>query len=311
MGKKENLDSAINSRDKKCFIVTPIGNDTDNIRRHIDGIIDTVIEPLVNEKGYDLNVAHRITTPGSINKQVISGIYEADLVIANLTHLNPNVMYELAFAHSVGKNTITIAESGTTKLPFDIATERTVFYKNDFKGVMELRESLGEMIMSIELGKDSDTIDNPIYVWLDKSIFENKLVKEIENKKTDEKFNEGALLQYIIQKLDKLESEIISNRNYDKNNGLERISIELGDKYNSLNRKQEKIFTANMRRLLNNNEGIEFLGISSINNVYKARFEYYKHMDRLKVEYILDEIIMSSYQEANKFINPISSVELI
>lgn len=28
---------------KRCFIITPIGNDNDSIRRHIDGIIDAAI----------------------------------------------------------------------------------------------------------------------------------------------------------------------------------------------------------------------------------------------------------------------------
>lgn len=29
----------------KCFIITPIGDDTDPIRRHIEGIIDAALRP--------------------------------------------------------------------------------------------------------------------------------------------------------------------------------------------------------------------------------------------------------------------------
>ena len=84
-------------RNYKCFVVTPIGNETDSIRRHIDGIIEAAIRPALRE--YEVIVAHKITEPGTITKQVLKEIYEDDLVIANLTNNNPNVMYELAFRH--------------------------------------------------------------------------------------------------------------------------------------------------------------------------------------------------------------------
>ena len=38
------------SNKEKCFIITPIGDDTDPIRRHIDGIIDAAIRPALGEK---------------------------------------------------------------------------------------------------------------------------------------------------------------------------------------------------------------------------------------------------------------------
>ena len=44
----------------------------------------------------------------NILKDIVQPIYEADVVIADLTGLNPNVMYELGLAHSFNKKTITI-----------------------------------------------------------------------------------------------------------------------------------------------------------------------------------------------------------
>lgn len=123
---------------KKCFVVTPIGNDNSSIRRHANGIIDSVIHPVLQSKGYEVSAAHQISSAGSITKQVIEKILEDDLVVANLTELNANVMYELAIRHCVGKPVISIAEQGTV-LPFDVADERTIFYANDMAGVEELK----------------------------------------------------------------------------------------------------------------------------------------------------------------------------
>lgn len=86
----------------------------------------------MNEKGYNVNVAHRMAQPGSINNQVIAELYYSNLVIANLSGLNPNVMYELAIRHCLRKPVIIIMEKGSGKIPFDTITERTVFYSNDF-----------------------------------------------------------------------------------------------------------------------------------------------------------------------------------
>ena len=80
---------------KRCFIITPIGNDNDSIRRHIDGIIDAAIKPAL-EPDYEVVAAHKITETGTITKQIIKEIYQDELAIANLTGNNPNVMYELA-----------------------------------------------------------------------------------------------------------------------------------------------------------------------------------------------------------------------
>lgn len=131
------------TKDKKlCFVITPIGDNNSDIRRHIDGIIDQAIVPALGEK-YDVVVAHRKYEIGSINDRVVRSVFEADLVIANLTNTNPNVMYELAIRYSFGKPAIVIAEEGTN-LPFDVIDENTIFYRNDPTGANDLKQKLIE-----------------------------------------------------------------------------------------------------------------------------------------------------------------------
>ncbi|OAB30291.1 hypothetical protein PMSD_21170 [Paenibacillus macquariensis subsp. defensor] len=148
--------------EKKCFIITPIGGDETNIRRAAEGVIDAAIIPTLVDLGFSVEniaVAHRMPNPGSINRQVIKRILEDDLVITNLTGLNPNVMYELAVRHAARKPVIQICEEGTS-LPFDIIEERTIFYKNDMLGVIHLKEKFYDIVL--EALKDQNP-DNPIY----------------------------------------------------------------------------------------------------------------------------------------------------
>lgn len=189
------MGSEVNKR-KVCFIITPIGNDDSEIRRHIDGIIDQSIIPALGGK-YQIDVAHRKYEIGSINDRVISSIYEADLVVANLTTLNPNVMFELAIRYSYGKPAIVIAEK-ETKLPFDIIDENTIFYVNDPAGANELKNKLIEFESNIDCSKHEY---GPVY----KAVTRIPIYKAIE---TGENVSNDKMMQYIIERLDGIEKSI-------------------------------------------------------------------------------------------------------
>ncbi|MCY8824498.1 hypothetical protein [Bacillus atrophaeus] len=181
--------------EKSCFIVTPIGGDNTDVRRSAEGAIDAVIIPLLTEIGFELDnikVAHRMSQSGSINKQLITRILEDDLVIVNLTELNPNVMYELAVRHAVRKPVVQICEHGTN-LPFDITDERTIFYTNDMTGVLELKKNLLPLVKTAL--NEEEELDNPIY----RAITSSTILKDVQI--TDSE-------KYLVERLDLLEERI-------------------------------------------------------------------------------------------------------
>lgn len=174
---------------KRCFVVTPIGQDGSEIRRAADGLIDSVIEPVCNKLEIEMFVAHRIDTPGSITGQVIEHILKDELVITNLTGLNPNVMYELGVRHSARLPVISLAEEGTS-LPFDISDERTIFYKNDMAGTTRLIPSLEKMINEALADQEPD---NPVY-----RAAKNRIMKDLQP--------QGDFQSYMLDRLDRFES---------------------------------------------------------------------------------------------------------
>lgn len=135
----------IQENTKKCFVITPIGQEDSEIRRNMDAIIETIIRPVVKDFGMEAYASHQIPEPGSIDASVMRAIFDSDLVIANLTHLNPNVMYELAVRHAANKPVVCIVEKGTV-LPFDLGHQRALFYRNDISGVEVFKKSLHEYI---------------------------------------------------------------------------------------------------------------------------------------------------------------------
>lgn len=161
-------------QNKNCFIISPLGTDDSETRRKADGLINSVLKPILTASGYKVIAPHEIDTPGSITRQVIQHLLEDELVIANLTELNPNVMYELAVRHAKRLPVVCLVERGT-KLPFDIATERTIFYDNDMAGVEILKPKLTK---AIKEAIEEMEPDNPIYRVVSDSIMREVTAKD-------------------------------------------------------------------------------------------------------------------------------------
>lgn len=217
---------------KKCFVITPIGDETDPIRRHIEGIIDAAIIPALGEK-YDIIVAHKISDPGTITKQIIKEIYNDDLVIANLTNRNPNVMYELAFRHTIGKPVIMISEKGTI-LPADVIMERTIFYQNDAKGVLELKSDL----IKAEEKINFDNKGGPIFDILGDISHDINVLKVTKGK-------DAEPLEYILKRLDRIEDSII----YENRRRVNRSIKERSPRHNMFIFSYEEVKNIDMNEL--------------------------------------------------------------
>lgn len=103
----------------------------------------------------------------NILADIIPPIYEADIVLADLSGLNPNVMYELGIAHSLNKKTIVITRDELGMLPFDLKQYRAKGYTTHFKQFYELLSYLDKHLHGAIDG--SVIFNNPVGDFLDKN----------------------------------------------------------------------------------------------------------------------------------------------
>ncbi len=112
---------------KRCFVISPIGEEGSVEREHADDVFDYIIKPAMDECGIKAFRSDHIVEPGLISNQMYDAILNFDMCVAVLTFKNPNVYYELAIAQAANKPVIILLQKGD-QLPFDIKDLRCVFY---------------------------------------------------------------------------------------------------------------------------------------------------------------------------------------
>jgi hypothetical protein len=140
-----------NEAQPSCFVIGPIGDELapagNEKRKTWEDAIEiweTVIAPACASVGLDPLRADQITDSGEITEQTFLHLRDDDVVIADLTQANPNVMYELGLRHTKHKLTIQIGEAG--RLPFDVTVIRTTRFVRTPHTLNQARDRLVEAL---------------------------------------------------------------------------------------------------------------------------------------------------------------------
>ncbi len=137
---------------KNCFVIMPFADEYKEV-------YEEVYKPVCEANEIECWRVDEISRPGSITRDIIEGIIDADIIIADLTSKNPNVFYELGIAHSVGNKTIMTAQS-TDDIPFDIGNYRVIVYEQSISGSKKFYAQLQNAIQ--DLLKALDQTNNPM-----------------------------------------------------------------------------------------------------------------------------------------------------
>jgi len=154
----------------KAFVIGPIGDkDADDgsparvaFEEGIQ-VFEEVVAPACTAFGLEAVRADMITRSGEIPEQIFRQLRDSPVVIADLTGANPNVMYELGLRHTTGKVTVQIGERG--RLPFDVASIRTIMFKRTGAGLVQARKDLSKALAAnLDAGGDPVTATR---VWFE------------------------------------------------------------------------------------------------------------------------------------------------
>jgi Flp pilus assembly protein TadD len=140
--------------------------DTDSPSKTVEIDFDSVWKGLVRPalpKGYEVKRADELHRSGLIDLMYNEWLYDADIVLADLTFGNPNVFYELGIRQALSKKgTILIACEGT-KPPFDVQSQTILPY--NYFAAPSAREFQVALRRAIRVA-ETQSIDSPVHIFL-------------------------------------------------------------------------------------------------------------------------------------------------
>lgn len=149
-----------------CFVAMPIRSEGTPEHEHFSAIYEVISDSVTNFGMRCERIDHDPST-GNITKGIVQKLAESDLVIADLSDLNPNVFYELGVRHALRRSgTILIIDKvKTERLPFDINQYRVISYEGTLPGSRKLASELRLFISTWFDALDAPAVDSPVHEW--------------------------------------------------------------------------------------------------------------------------------------------------
>ncbi|HYT88023.1 MAG TPA: hypothetical protein VEL76_04830, partial [Gemmataceae bacterium] len=157
-------------RKRTCFVVMPFGEkkDVDGNDIDFDDIYRFFFKKAVEDVDIECIRCDEIEEAGSIHEKMFEHIYQADVVVVDITTANANVYYELGVRHALAPGvTILIRRKGTT-IPFNIQGLQVVEYDQARFGSVERAKARVHQI--IRNGLNRRIQDSPVHAVLDLNI---------------------------------------------------------------------------------------------------------------------------------------------
>lgn len=131
---------SINSIKPKAFVIMQFSEEYNNLYAE-------VIKPICESYGLDCERADEFYTSTPIIADVIKSLTDCSIIIAEISPDNPNVFYEVGYAHAIKKPTILLCDKKKReKLPFDISGFRTLFYEDSISGKTKVESNLKKFL---------------------------------------------------------------------------------------------------------------------------------------------------------------------
>jgi hypothetical protein len=207
-------------------------------------VYEGLIKAPLEEAGYEVRRADSELNQQNILRDIVQGIASADLIVADVTGLNPNVFYELGLAHALGIPTILITQN-IEELPFDLRAYRANEYSTNFAEAPRIAGTIRDI--GNERARGALTFGSPVTDFLRPEDIPRRpsaeggaaAVAEREKAPTEEDVEKGLLDYYIQleeastrfgQLMDRVTAatELIGTTTAERSQELERLNLRPG-----------------------------------------------------------------------------------
>ena len=182
-----------------CGIIMPIGmSDEVHTETHWQEVL-CVFEEAIAAAGLEARPVWIAGDTNIVQAKILSNLFENDIVLCDVSTLNPNVMLELGMRLTTRKPTLVVAERGT-HLPFDTTIVHTHFYDPSLRHsmikafVVALAKELRDARSSLDAGTYRSFLEHFTFERVEPAIITVPADRLLGNK-LDEVLRETARLR--------------------------------------------------------------------------------------------------------------------
>lgn len=156
---------------KICFVIMGYGQRTDyktGKKFDLDKTFQNIIKPAVEKAGFECIRGDEVQESSTIDKSMFGLLIYADLVIADITTLNPNAIYELGVRHAAKPFSTIVMKEKDCDIPLDFSHNKFFSYAHMGEDISateaeRCQRDLTSLINTIEKSKE---VDSPLFQCL-------------------------------------------------------------------------------------------------------------------------------------------------
>lgn len=152
---------------KKCFVIMPITTPEshhDKYRdkaEHFAHVLECLYVPSVERAGYEI-IKPIAKGSENIHVGIIKRLETADLVLCDMSTLNPNVFFELGCRTALNLPVCAVKDEHTPKVPFDVGTIHYHEYKSTLEP-WELPHEIEKLVEHIQESEKKSAGENELW----------------------------------------------------------------------------------------------------------------------------------------------------
>ena len=155
--------------EKKCFIIMPITTPEDklslyqNDKQHFDHVLECLFKPSIKKAGFK-PIGPISKGSNVIHADIIKKLDKSDLVLCDMSCLNPNVFFEFGIRTSLNKPVSVVVDDVTDPIPFDTA----IINREEYSSALEtwnIEKSITILSEHIKKCYDENNIENPLWKY--------------------------------------------------------------------------------------------------------------------------------------------------
>lgn len=135
-----------------CGLIMPISATAAHDKAHWDAMLE-LLSRAVEQAGYTAKPVWIDSSTDRVSERIIGNIFDHSVVIADITDLNPNVMFELGLRLASKKPTLVVMEDGGS-IPFDIRDFHIHIYPKNLS-ILGMEKFLNKLSEDIKAKKSA------------------------------------------------------------------------------------------------------------------------------------------------------------